>query len=72
MKATLTYMGDSRYCLAENVLDHDNVFQGALRVTLFGLKYGRKGELQTKVHRTTRSYPLSKIGTSFSHEAFWL
>ncbi|KAG0523004.1 hypothetical protein BDA96_07G086200 [Sorghum bicolor] len=51
---TLTYIGDSRYCLVEHVP--------------CGEHYGSKGELRTKVHRTTRSYAVSKTQVRrFSH-----
>ncbi|KAJ1286628.1 hypothetical protein BS78_03G367000 [Paspalum vaginatum] len=70
--ATLTYMGDSNFCLVENVLRSEDALDAVLNVTLFGLKYDRKGELQTKTHRTTKSYALSKNTTLFSHAAFWM
>ncbi|KAF8678988.1 hypothetical protein HU200_046152 [Digitaria exilis] len=72
-KPTLTYMGDSRFCLVENVLCGEDFSDGAvIHVTLFGLKYDHKGELQTKARRTTRSYAVSKNSHLFSHAVFWM
>nr|TKW18232.1 hypothetical protein SEVIR_5G418900v2 [Setaria viridis] len=70
--ATLTYMGDSKFCLVENALRSKNVLDAVLHVTLFGLKYHHKGELKTKIYRTNRSYALSKNTLEFSHAAFWM
>jgi len=72
LNTTLTYMGDSRFCLVENVMHHDNDLNFVLHVTLFGLKYDQKGELQTKIRRKTRSYAVSKNTFLFSHAASWL
>lgn len=73
LKPTLTYMGDSRYCLIENVVQGEDEHEGSvLNVTLFGLKYDHRGELQTKVRRTSRSYTVSKNTIFFSHAAFWM
>ena len=60
LKATLTYMGDNRFCLVENVLNSQNSLDAMLNVTLFGLRYDHNGELCTKVRCTTRSYTVSK------------
>ncbi|KAK3122141.1 hypothetical protein QOZ80_8BG0665620 [Eleusine coracana subsp. coracana] len=70
--ATLTYMGDSRFCLAESVLRSVDDLESVLRVTVFGLRYDHKGELRNKVRRTTRSYAVSKNTLRFSHAAFWM
>ncbi|RCV28553.1 hypothetical protein SETIT_5G413600v2 [Setaria italica] len=72
LSATLTYMGDSKFCLVENALRSKNVLDAVLHVTLFGLKYHHKGELKTKIYRTNRSYALSKNTLEFSHAAFWM
>lgn len=72
---SLTYIGDSRYCLVEHVPcgQHVCVDGTVVHITLFGLKYGSRGELQTKVHRTTRSYAVSKNQVRrFSHAIFCL
>ncbi|KAF8755845.1 hypothetical protein HU200_011318 [Digitaria exilis] len=55
-RATLTYMGDSRFCLVENVLRNKaNNLDAVVHVTLFGLEYDHKAELRAKICRTTRS-----------------
>ncbi|CAL5071880.1 unnamed protein product [Urochloa decumbens] len=73
LKPTLTYMGDSRFCLVENILCGEDFDAGSvIHITLFGLKYDHKGELQTKVRRTTRSYSVSKNSLLFSHAVFWM
>jgi hypothetical protein len=74
MKATLTYMGGSRFCLVENVLrSEDDIDDGTvLHVTFFGLNYDHMGELRTTAPRGTRSYAVSKNNGYFSHAAFWI
>jgi hypothetical protein len=76
--ATLTYMGDSKFCLVERVIHEDVELEDAspngcaLHVTFFGLKYNRKGELQATDRRTTNSYAVPRHLKSFSHVAFWM
>ena len=80
--ATLTYMGSSRFCIVETVVrdgvELRNAFRdGAhdscvLHVTVFGLKYNCKGELETTSRRTTKSYAVSKILMDFVPKAFWM
>ncbi|XP_044957608.1 uncharacterized protein LOC123408608 [Hordeum vulgare subsp. vulgare] len=72
MKATLTYMGYSRFCLVENILRRADGLDSVLHVTLFTLKYDGMGELRNKVHPCTRSYAVSKNTRLFSHAAFWM
>jgi len=73
-KATsLTYMGDSRFALFENILCSDDFNNGSvIHITLFALKYNHKGELKTKARCATRSYAVSKNTPMFSHAAFWM
>ncbi|XBI49683.1 hypothetical protein VPH35_113222 [Triticum aestivum] len=69
---TLTYMGDSRFCLVEDIVSSKEAIDTVLHVTLFGLKYDHMGELQTKSRRGTRSYAVSKNTRYFSHATFWM
>jgi hypothetical protein len=72
--ATLTYMGDSKFCLVERVIHEDVELEDgcALHVSFFGLKYDRKGELQVTDRRTTKSYAVPRHLQPFSHAAFWM
>ena len=74
--ATLAYMGDSKFCLVESVPCEDEDADGRegriVRVTMFGLKFDRKGKLRTTNHRTTSSYVASRYVPSFSPVAFWM
>ncbi|KAF8701879.1 hypothetical protein HU200_033206 [Digitaria exilis] len=65
---TLTYLGDGRFCLVDNIPCGEFSYRdgSVVHVTLFGLKYDSKGELRTKAHRTTRSYapPMQQGGAA--------
>ncbi|KAJ1274758.1 hypothetical protein BS78_05G085800 [Paspalum vaginatum] len=68
-ETSLTPMGTSRYCLVQQCnYDHGCV----LHVTIFGLKYNHKGELQTTRQQSTRSFSLSRRSGSFAGFAFWM
>lgn len=74
-KRTLTYMGDSMFCLVASVPREDEeglAYDPEVRVTTFGLKFDRKGELKTTSHRKTSSYVPPKYVPFFSPVAFWM
>ena len=81
MRASLTSMGTNRFCLVQCVKreevgegpalgDHDGC---VLHLTIFGLKYNHKGELQTTDHhQSTRSFIVSRYRDHFAPIAFWM
>ncbi|KAJ1266826.1 hypothetical protein BS78_07G008500 [Paspalum vaginatum] len=78
MGACLTYMHGrgGRFCLVECMSskkpasgDDDGFL---LHVTVFGLKYDRKGELQTTRRQSTRSFSVPRHSYLFSPFAFWM
>jgi hypothetical protein len=83
IRASLTYMGSSKFCLLESVIpirkgvdkDYNLSDQDGcvLRMTMFVLKYNHKGELRTTNLQSTRSYLVSKHKDhSFAPVAFWM
>jgi hypothetical protein len=72
-------MGENQFCLVECVVREQVELESAfgdrdgcvLRLVMFGLKYTQKGELQTKIHRTTSTL-VSKQLVSFAPVAFWM
>ncbi|XP_062189424.1 uncharacterized protein LOC133892584 [Phragmites australis] len=80
LRASLTYMGRSKFCLVQSVirkgakekypLDDDDGC--VLHLTIFGLKYNHKGEVQATNHRSTCSYRVSSHKDYFSPKAFWV
>ncbi|KAK3123550.1 hypothetical protein QOZ80_8AG0632610 [Eleusine coracana subsp. coracana] len=82
MRASLTYLGRSKFCLVESVVregvgfdtehalgDHHGC---VLHVTMFGLGYTHRGELQTTNQNSTRSYLVSRHHSHFSPLVFWI
>ncbi|CAN6219671.1 unnamed protein product [Urochloa humidicola] len=80
LRASLTYMGRSKFCLVESVIrdgvdeeypfgDHDGC---KIHVTLFVLKYNHNGELRTTHHQSTCSYVVSRYKNYFSPVIFWI
>lgn len=82
VRASLTYMGSSKFCLLESVMreavddgyDHMSDHDGCvLHMTMFSLKYDNMGELQMTNLQSTRSYLVSKHKNhSFAPVAFWM
>ncbi|KAL6896822.1 hypothetical protein ACP4OV_007394 [Aristida adscensionis] len=78
LHASLTYMGRGRFCVLESEsmeqegleAEHRGCYM--LRLTIFGLKYNHKGELQTANHKTTRSYLVHSYNSNFNPTAFWM
>ncbi|TVU43783.1 hypothetical protein EJB05_10277, partial [Eragrostis curvula] len=56
MTATLAYMGNSRFCLVQSRARDGRQDGCVLHVTVFGVKYDRKGELQISNQRSARSF----------------
>ncbi|RLN40489.1 hypothetical protein C2845_PM01G05300 [Panicum miliaceum] len=74
--ATLVHMGDSRFCLIESlVLDYNQSLRG-LRITSFGLKYDKDGELVTAQYRAYASISYQTVHknttTYLDPVAFWM
>jgi len=79
MRASLAYVGMSRFCLVECVAregvegqalgDHGGC---VIHLTMFGLKYNHKGELQISDHLSTRSFLVSRHKNHFGPVAFWM
>ncbi|KAF7006477.1 LOW QUALITY PROTEIN: hypothetical protein CFC21_021516 [Triticum aestivum] len=77
--ACLAYMGDGSFCLVESVLREGVEFKCAfgdrdgcvLHMSTFGLKYDRRGQLQTTRHHTN-SFVVSKHLQTFSPVVFWM
>ncbi|RLN04369.1 hypothetical protein C2845_PM13G00490 [Panicum miliaceum] len=70
MRGTLTYMGGTKFCLVHGVAAENAC---VIRLTMFGLKYSYKGELQiTDCHRSSRSFIVSRHKYHFLPVAFWM
>nr|CAB3479674.1 unnamed protein product [Digitaria exilis] len=78
MRATLTYMGASRFCLVQCVaregVDEGQALLGgcAIHLTVFGVKYSHRGELQITDHRSRSSFLVSRHKNHFGPVAFWM
>jgi hypothetical protein len=78
-RATLAYMGNNNFCLVEFLQREGVEFKHAfgdrdgcvLQMSTFGLKYDRKGQLQTMRHHTN-SYVVSKHLRGSSPVVFWM
>ncbi|TVU43808.1 hypothetical protein EJB05_10303, partial [Eragrostis curvula] len=72
MTATLAYTGNSRFCLVQTRA-RDGQDGCVLHVTMFGIKYNHKAELQTSNHRSTRSFLVSRHRRNhFRPAVFWM
>jgi hypothetical protein len=82
IRASRTYMGASKFCLVECVVanpENPPTHHGAndgiamrLSLTMFGLKYNHRGELQIKDHRSTYSFLSCRNRYDFHPQAFWM
>ena len=79
--ATLTYMGNSRFCLVECAgcpgVSMQEATEGevdgcVLHVNMFGVKYDKRGDLQTTAHQARSSYLVSRYGPVFAAQTFWM
>ncbi|OQU90540.1 hypothetical protein SORBI_3002G426600 [Sorghum bicolor] len=73
--ASLTYMNTSKFCVVETMMedeDDDYCLAHQLRLTMFGLKYDRTGELRITNRRSTRSYLVSRHRYNFVPFAWWI
>ncbi|PUZ73251.1 hypothetical protein GQ55_2G459200, partial [Panicum hallii var. hallii] len=80
-RASLTYLGRSKFCLLESVMRKrgkakyilgDGEDGCVLRLAMFGLKYNNKGELGVTNHKSSRSFRVTRHSNFFSPVAFWL
>ncbi|VAI73973.1 uncharacterized protein LOC119329676 [Triticum dicoccoides] len=80
MGVSLSYVGMSKFCLVQRVeregleeaLARGDYAGCVLHITLFGLKFNHKGELQITDHRSTRSFIVSRHKDHFMPVAFWM
>ncbi|KAL6841846.1 hypothetical protein ACP4OV_028358 [Aristida adscensionis] len=80
LRASLTYMGRSKFCLVESVIREGAKARYPLgddegcmvHMTMFGLKYSHKGELRTTNHQSKRSYRVSRHKDFFTPLALWV
>ena len=77
----LAYMGGGRFCLVECAarpgLTVAEALSGedgcVLHVTIFEVKYGKRGDLETTALHLARSYLVTRYSTGgFSARAFWM
>ncbi|CAL5009157.1 unnamed protein product [Urochloa decumbens] len=81
VRDALTYMDASKYCILDGFPakmnadrrptygSHDGC---VIKLTVFGLKYNHRGELQIKHHRSTRSFLVSRHLYHFTPQTFWV
>lgn len=80
LRASLTYMGRSKFCLIRSAMREgakSKYLLGddgscVLHLTMFGLKYNNKGELRFTNRKTSVSYRVTRHTDFFSPVAFWL
>jgi hypothetical protein len=78
--ATLTYMGEGKFCLVECAARQGLTMLQALsgedgcvlHVNIFQVKYDKRGELETKTVHHARSYLVSRYSRAFPVQAFWM
>ncbi|CAN6200082.1 unnamed protein product [Urochloa humidicola] len=80
LRASLTYLGRSKFCLLQSVMRKGSKAKYplgddggcALHLTIFGLKYNKKGELRTTNHKSSHSYRVTRHTDFFPPVAFWV
>nr|CAB3481824.1 unnamed protein product [Digitaria exilis] len=77
MSVSLTRMGTTEFCLVECVAakkeEKRAKYNGCvIHLTIFGLKYNHRGELQIKDHQSSRSFVVPSDRFHFDPQAFWM
>ncbi|CAN6169071.1 unnamed protein product [Urochloa humidicola] len=80
LRASLTYLGRSKFCLLQSVMRKGSKAKYplgddggcVLHLTIFGLRYNNKGELRTTNHKSSCSYRVTRHTDFFPPVALWV